>query len=53
MVPTVMLPDLNALSILGALGVMAAATVGLAVRQKCCVDRENLVSLTASWCDVD
>jgi hypothetical protein len=31
MVPTVLLPDLNALSVLGALGVMAAATVGLAV----------------------
>lgn len=31
MVPTVLLPDLKALSVLGALGVCAAALVGLAV----------------------
>lgn len=50
MMPTVLLPDLNALSVLGALGVMAAATVGFAV-SLCYVDRRGYVSLTGGVCD--
>lgn len=39
MLPTVLLPDLGALSVLGALGVAAAATVGLTVRSATAVGR--------------